>query len=47
VRKEVEAAGFRFEAVGNFLRNPNDPRDSGTPPSGQAKDGFALKFVKP
>lgn len=47
VRKEVEAAGFRFQAAGDFLRNPNDPRDSGTPPAGQAKDGFALKFIKP
>jgi predicted methyltransferase len=47
VKREVEAAGFRFAAAGDFLRNPNDPRDRNTPEGGQAKDGFALKFVKP
>jgi predicted methyltransferase len=47
VRREVEAAGFRFVAAGDFLRNPNDPRDRNAPEGGQAKDGFALKFVKP
>jgi predicted methyltransferase len=47
VRREVEAAGFRFVAAGDFLRNPNDPRDRNAPEGGEAKDGFALKFVKP
>ena len=27
LRQEVEAAGFKLVAEGNFLRNPNDPRD--------------------
>ena len=27
VRREVEAAGFRLAAAGDFLRNPADPRD--------------------
>jgi predicted methyltransferase len=47
VRREVEAAGFRLAAVGDFLRNPNDPRDQNTPNPPQAKDEFVLKFVKP
>jgi len=47
LRKEVEAAGFRFVAEGRFLRNPNDPRDRETPEPPQPKDEFVLKFVKP
>ena len=44
---EVRKAGFVLEAEGNFLRNPDDPRDT---PSGAPKvptDKFALRFVKP
>jgi predicted methyltransferase len=47
LRKEVEAAGFRLAAEGNFLRNPGDPRDKNTPDPVQPKDEFVLKFVKP
>jgi predicted methyltransferase len=47
VRKEVEAAGFLLVAEGNFLRNPNDPRDKNTPEPPMPKDEFVLKFVKP
>jgi predicted methyltransferase len=47
LRLEVEAAGFRLAAEGNFLRNPNDPRDKNTPEPPQPKDEFVLKFVKP
>jgi predicted methyltransferase len=47
LRKEVEAAGFRLLAEGDFLRNPNDPRDRNTPEPPQPKDEFVLKFVKP
>jgi predicted methyltransferase len=47
VRKEVEVAGFRLVASGDFLRNPNDPRDKNTPEPAQPKDEFVLKFVKP
>lgn len=43
--REVEAAGFRLAARGDFLRNPQDPRDQADPPF--AKDEFVLKFVKP
>lgn len=47
LRKEVEAAGFRFVAEGGFLRNPADPRDKETPDPPMPKDEFVLKFVKP
>jgi predicted methyltransferase len=47
LRREVEAAGFRLEAEGTFLRNPADPRDRNTPEPPQPKDEFVLKFVKP
>jgi predicted methyltransferase len=47
LRKEVEAAGFRFAGEGTFLRNPNDPRDKNNPDPPQPKDDFVLKFVKP
>ncbi len=47
LRREVEAAGFKLAAEGNFLRNPNDPRDKNTPDPPQPKDEFVLKFVKP
>jgi predicted methyltransferase len=47
VRSEIEAAGFRFVEEGNFLRNPDDPRDRKTPEPPMPKDEFVLKFVKP
>ena len=47
LRKEVEAAGFKLVDEGDFLRNPNDPRDKNTPDPPQPKDEFVLKFVKP
>jgi predicted methyltransferase len=47
VKSEVEAAGFRLAGEGDFLRNPNDPRDKNTPEPAQPKDEFVLKFVKP
>ena len=47
LRKEVEAAGFKLAAEGNFLRNPDDPRDKNTPDPPMPKDEFFLKFVKP
>jgi len=47
LRREVEAAGFRLAEEGNFLRNPNDPRDRDTPQPPMPKDEFVLKFVKP
>jgi predicted methyltransferase len=47
LRREVEAAGFRLVAEGEFMRNPNDPRDRNTPDPPQPKDEFVLKFAKP
>ena len=47
LRREVEAAGFQLLAEGDFLRNPNDPKDRNTPDPPQPKDEFVLKFVKP
>jgi predicted methyltransferase len=47
LRREVEAAGFKLLAHGDFLRNPSDPRDKNTPEPAQPKDEFVLKFVKP
>ena len=47
LKNEVEAAGFRWEASGDFLRNPNDRRNRNTPNPPQPKDEFVLKFVKP
>jgi predicted methyltransferase len=47
LKQEVEAAGFKLIDEGNFLRNPNDPRDKNTPEPPQPKDEFVVKFVKP
>ena len=47
VRKELEAAGFKFVAAGDFWRVPGDTRDfsSMRPPS--PVDAFVLKYQKP
>ena len=47
VVREVEAAGFRLAGHGDFLRNPDDPRDRNTPQPPMPKDEFVLRFVKP
>jgi len=47
VRQEVEAAGFKFVAAADFLRNPDDPRDATSSRSPIRVDEFVLKFVKP
>ncbi|WP_427913351.1 class I SAM-dependent methyltransferase [Ramlibacter sp. MMS24-I3-19] len=47
VVREVQDAGFRLLARGDFLRNPQDPRDRNTPEPPMPKDEFVLKFVKP
>jgi predicted methyltransferase len=47
VVREVEAAGFRLQRRGDFLRNPADPRDRNTPEPPMPKDEFVLRFVKP
>lgn len=54
VKDEVQKAGFKLAAEGNFLRNPADTRDWNSSPGAAAKlgrrgqgDRFALKFVRP
>jgi predicted methyltransferase len=47
VRKEIEAAGFKFVADASFLRNPEDWRDTLIFKSEVPTDRFILKFVKP
>lgn len=45
---EVEAAGFKKEAEGDFLRVPSDPKDKPFfQMEGQPSDQFVLKFKKP
>ncbi len=47
LRREVEAAGFRLVAQGDFWRHPEDTRDfSIQPPPNKPVDEFALKFQK-
>ena len=47
LRREVEAAGFRFVAEAKFLRNPDDPREERVFGLKIPVDNFVLKFVKP
>jgi predicted methyltransferase len=47
LRSEVEAAGFKLVAEGNFLRNPEDPRDTPVFRPKVPVDEFVLKFQKP
>jgi predicted methyltransferase len=47
LRREVEAAGFRLVAEGDFLRHPEDPRDKPIFRSEVPVDEFVLKFQKP
>jgi predicted methyltransferase len=47
LRREVEAAGFKLVAEGNFWRNPQDARDFSTQQPTGPVDNFVLKFEKP
>jgi predicted methyltransferase len=49
VKKEVEAAGFKFDGESNALRNPNDPHTAKVfDPSIRGKtDQFIYRFRKP
>jgi predicted methyltransferase len=47
LRRELEAAGFRFVAEGRFLRNPDDPRTEPVAKPKVPNDEFVLKFRKP
>lgn len=47
LRKEVEAAGFKLVAEGNFLRHPEDTRDVIVFHAPTPIDEFVLKYQKP
>lgn len=47
VRQEIEAAGFKFVEEGNFLRNPEDPREAAVFKPQVPNDEFVLKYQKP
>jgi predicted methyltransferase len=47
LRQEIEAAGFRFAAAGNFWRHPEDTHDFPSFRPNMPVDNFVLKFEKP
>jgi len=47
LRREIEAAGFRFAAEADFLHHREDPRDSIVFRPKVPVDEFVLKFVRP
>jgi predicted methyltransferase len=47
LRREVEAAGFKLAASGDFLRQPSDKRDFNVNRRTGPVDEFVLKFQKP
>jgi predicted methyltransferase len=47
LRQEIEAAGFKFVADADFLRNPDDPRDAPVFHPTVPNDEFVLKYQKP
>jgi len=47
LRREVEGAGFKLVAEGNFWRNPSDPGDFSTQQPTGPVDNFVVKFQKP
>jgi predicted methyltransferase len=47
LRQEIEAAGFKLAAEGDFLRHPEDPRDVPVFKPQVPVDEFVLKYQKP
>jgi predicted methyltransferase len=47
LRREIEAAGVKLVAEGNFWRSPGDSRDFSTQRPVGPVDNFVLKFRKP
>jgi predicted methyltransferase len=47
LRKEIETAGFKLVAEGDFLHHPEDPRDVPVFHPEVPVDEFVLKFQKP
>jgi predicted methyltransferase len=46
-KSEIEAAGFKLVGHGDFLRHPEDKRESHSHTSGSPVDCYVLKFQKP
>jgi predicted methyltransferase len=47
LKQEIEAAGFKLAAEGDFLRHPEDPRDVKVFRPAIPVDEFVLKYQKP
>jgi len=47
LRQEIEAAGFKFVAEGDFWRNPADTHDFPSYKPNMPVDNFVLKYQKP
>jgi predicted methyltransferase len=47
LRQEIEAAGFKLVAEGDFLHHPEDPRDDKVFKPAVPVDEFVLKYQKP
>src|SRR5882762_1300000 len=47
LKQEIEAAGFKLAGEADFLRNPEDPRDSAVFRPQVPTDEFVLKYQKP
>jgi predicted methyltransferase len=47
LRQEIEAAGFKLVAEGDFLHHPEDPRDDKVFKPAIPVDEFVLKYQKP
>jgi predicted methyltransferase len=47
LRQEIEAAGFKLVKEGDFLRHPEDPRDTAVFRPQVPVDEFVLKYQKP
>lgn len=47
LKQEIEAAGFKLVAEGDFLRHPEDPRDAKVFQPTVPNDEFVLKYQKP
>jgi predicted methyltransferase len=47
LREEIEAAGFKLAAEGDFLRHPEDSRDFNVNRPTGAVDEFVLRFERP
>jgi predicted methyltransferase len=47
LRQEIETAGFKLVAEGDFLHHPEDPRDAAVFRSQVPVDEFVLKYQKP